>query len=273
MKNLRYLLPGLILALCLARPAGAEPIKGVFALAGKPAGIEGTLEAMAQPNGEALDIVFTRPDQAVPLKDYAVELTKQLHVIAIRSDFGDFVHDHVTRVDEDGHFRLVMKLGPGLYHIYADCAPTGLGQQVVRFDVSVGGVKAQAPDLQPTGLSASSGDYTVRFDALSPVAGQEAMTTLHILKNGQPAPDIMPFLGVPAHAVFIDTEDLSYLHAHPMAMGGDMKGMSGMKPAKGPVDPNFMLHFTPAKAGIYKLWIQFNGGGKLQTVPFVFAVK
>ncbi len=264
-------------AMWLWAPAWADTVQGVYALAGKPAAIAGTLEATLQKNSEALDIVFTKPDQAVPLKDFAVELTKQLHVIAISQDFSVFLHDHVAHIGADGHFRLVMKFPqPGLYHIYTDGAPAGLGQQVMRFDVQVGSTSPSAePNLQPTGLSATNGTYTVTFDSLAPVAGQETMATLHILKHGQPATDIVPFLGVPAHAVFIDTEDLSYLHAHPMAM--DMKGMGGMsmpmKLTKGKVDPNFMLHFTPARAGIYKLWIQFNGGGKLQTVPFVFRVE
>jgi hypothetical protein len=277
--DMKRLMLAFTFALLLIGPAQAETVQGVFALAGKTAAIDGTLAATAQKNGEALDFVFTKPGQTVPLQDFDVELTKQLHVIAISSDFSVFLHDHVARISDDGHFRLVMKFPkPGLYHIYTDGTPAGIGQQVLRFDVQIGSLCQTAePDLQPTGLSGTSGKYTVRFDALAPVAGQEAMVTLHILKNGQPAPDIVPFLGVPAHAVFIDTGDLSYLHAHPMAIGAKMQEMGGMMmPAKaltGKVDPNFMLHFTPARPGIYKLWLQFNGGGKLRTVPFVFAVK
>ena len=262
----------LLLALILlALPARAETVKGVFALAGKSAGIEGSLEATAQKRGEALDFAFTAPGQATPLHAFDTELTKQLHVIAISADFSVFLHDHVAQVDKDGHFRLVMKFPkPGLYHIYTDGSPAGLGQQVLRFDVQIGSLCESAePALQPTGLSAGNGKYTVIFDSLAPVAGQEAMVTLHILKKGKPAPDITPFLGVPAHAVFIDTEDLAYLHAHPMILSEP----SPQGLARGAVDPNFMLHFTPAKAGIYKLWVQFNGGGKLLTVPFVFGVK
>jgi hypothetical protein len=34
-----------------------------------------------------------------------------------------------------------------------------------------------------------------------------------------------------------------------------------------------MLHVQPPKAGTYKLWVQFIGGGKVRTVPFVVAVR
>jgi len=40
-------------------------------------------------------------------------------------------------------------------------------------------------------------------------AGQEAQLTLHLLRDEKPAPDLAPFLGVAAHAVFIDASDLT----------------------------------------------------------------
>ena len=44
------------------------------------------------------------------------------------------------------------------------------------------------------------------------------MLNVNILKDGKPATDLHPYLGVPAHAVFLDAKDLSYVHTHPMAM-------------------------------------------------------
>jgi len=43
-------------------------------------------------------------------------------------------------------------------------------------------------------------------------AGQEAQLTLHLLRDKKPAPDLAPFLGVAAHAAFIDASDLTYIH-------------------------------------------------------------
>lgn len=82
-------------------------------------------------NSKALDFVLMPMGSAKPITKYDIELTKQLHVIAVSDDFKTFLHDHVTQAAKDGHLRLSMTFPhPGLYHVYADSTPTGLGQQV-----------------------------------------------------------------------------------------------------------------------------------------------
>ncbi len=124
-------------------------------------------------------------------------------------------------------------------------------------------------------------------------AGQEAELRLHLLRDGGPAPDVTPYLGVAAHAVFIGAADLTYVHAHaapataPMtggtgaAMKHDMPGMAGMDmPGMGGaalrpgtrVSPDLTLHVRAPKAGTYLLWLQFMAGGQVRTVPFVVSV-
>jgi hypothetical protein len=53
----------------------------------------------------------------------------------------------------------------------------------------------------------------------------------------------------------IGADDLAYVHAHPMG-GTD-------SPAE------LTIHVAPKRAEAYALWVQFRGGGKLYTVPFV----
>ncbi len=165
--------------------------------------------------------------------------------------------------------------------------PSYLGQQVIRFDISLDPgtpASAQPPAPQPTGLTGSDGRYGVSFDALDLRAGQEAQLTLHILRDGQPAPDLAPFLGVAAHAVFIAATDLTYIHAHaaPAAIdaaqhhdmaGMDMPDMDAAPLSPGAtVAPDLVLHVTAPKAGAYLLWLQFSAGGHVRTVPFVVTV-
>jgi hypothetical protein len=51
------------------------------------------------------------------------------------------------------------------------------------------------------------------------------MRYIQILKDGKPATDLHPYFGSPAHAVFLNAYDPSYVHAHPMAMD-EMMDMS-----------------------------------------------
>ena len=299
-----------------AQPARAPlpTLQGIYALPDGQPKVSATLTAAPKPGGpsgtEILDVAMARLGTAQPVTRYETELSKQLHLIAVSGDLRGFVHEHGEKPDARGHFRVPMTFPHGgLWHVYADGVPAGLGQQVMRFDLNLRTVPApEAPSApQPTGLEGKDGQYGVQFDALDLRARQEAELQLHLLRDGQPAPDVTPFLGVAAHAVFIDAADLSYVHVHAApaanptaggtgaAMKHDMTGMAGMdmpemgRPGGGghggmpgmggapmrpgtKVSPDLTLHVSAPKAGTYLLWLQFMAGGKVRTVPFVVAV-
>lgn len=297
---------------CLPAAALAgEVLPGVYALPGGHPKVTATLIATPGRNGaETLDITMTEAGQQHPVTKYETELSKQLHVIAVSSDFRTFLHEHGDRPGSDGHFRVAMRLPhPGLYHVYADAVPAGLGQQVMRFELKVGDAPAQQPSSSPvpTPLQAADGRYRVRFDPFTLRAGQESQLSLHLSRDGHPARDVTPFLGVAAHAVFIGADDLTYVHVHaapaaaPKAGGtgalrqGDLTGrpvaapserhatgemsMSGMEgmpgdplPMNARVPSDLTLHVLAPKAGTYLLWLQFMAGGQVRTVRFVVAV-
>lgn len=274
---------GALLGLMLAGSAFAAPppVAGTYALAdGKP-GVSATL-AVTPGTPTVLDIAMARLGDARPITRYDVELSKRLHVIAVSGDFRVFLHEHAERPGADGHFRVPIRFpGGGGWHVYADAVPSGLGQQVMRFDIGSdpSGTSPAAP--QPTGLTGNDGRYGVRFDALDLRAGQNTQLKLHVLRDGKPAPDLAPFLGVAAHAVLISAADLSFVHAHaaPAAAGAahhhGMAGMPGMEEAHPPgakLPADLLLHVTAPKAGTYLLWLQFSAGGRVRTVPFVVAV-
>lgn len=236
-------------------PAGAveapRPVTlpGTYALPDGQAKVAATLTATptarggTKPGTKVLDVAMTQLGTGRVVTRFATELTKQLHVIAISEDFRTFLHEHGDKPDARGHFQVLMAFPRGgRWHVYADAVPVGLSQQVMRFDLDLDGV---APSTQPaavpppTGLEASDGRYAVRFDSLDLRAGQESELRLHVLRDGSPAPDLAPYLGVAAHAVFISVADLTYVHVHaapaaaPMAGGTgapmrhDMTGMAG----------------------------------------------
>ncbi len=291
-------------------------LTGTYALPDGQPKVAVTLAAAPKPGGQAgtqvLDVAMTRLGTGQVVTRYETELSKQLHLIAVSGDLRAFVHEHGDKPDARGHFRIPMAFPHGgLWHVYADAVPAGLGQQVMRFDLDLGGTGTPGgqpvPTLQPTGLDGTDGRYGVRFDALDLQAGQEAELRLHVLRDGEPASDLTPYLGVAAHAVFISATDLTYVHAHAApttapAVGGtgaamkhDMTGMAGMDmpdmghagggghggmPGMGGapmrrgtrVAPDLTLHVRAPKPGTYLLWMQFMAGGQVRTVPFVVAV-
>ncbi len=201
-------------------PSGPK-LTGAYALPDGQAKVAATLTATPKPGGQPgaqmLDVAMTRLGTGQPITRFETELSKQLHLIAVSGDLRTFVHEHSDKPDAHGHFRVPMAFPhAGLWHVYADAVPAGLGQQVMRFDLDGGGGAPGTPSAtpQPTGLDGADGRYGVRFDALGLRAGQEAELRLHLLRDGEPAPDVTPYLGVAAHAVFIGAASLAYVHAH-----------------------------------------------------------
>ena len=267
-----------------------QTIVGVHALAGAPARAAGALSVRETgPLARELEITMADIATGTPLIDFEEELTQQLHVIAVDSALSTFVHEHAEEADGDGRFRVEVQFPkPGTYHLYADAAPAGLGQQVLRFDLPVGESTPAAPaNLAPwaeRALISSDGPYTVELDTSGLAAGRESEASMRILKSGGPADDLQPYLGVPAHAVFIGANDLAYVHAHATARSPESDGSSGghggpdphaghgAPNTKGSVPPELTLHVTAPQAGAYALWVQFIGGGEVRTVPFSIAV-
>jgi len=301
MKKSAYIPLALLAAVfsMIAVAAASSVIAGTFALQGSVPQTVGYLSAQQignDPLDRRLDIWMTKSGSTVPIRAYDVDMTKYLHLVIVNDNFTMFLHLHPT-LQPDGHFVIKQRLPfAGVFHLYADGEPHGFGQQVFRFDLSLGhptyfepaavasAEQTQAPpgtititrDASERHTVAHSSGYTVRLSSNQLPAETEAMIAIHILKNGKPASDLHPYLGALAHAVFLNAYDLSYVHAHPMPFSsGNMSPGSmypeNMKPlpANAHISPNMMLHVFLNEPGIYKLWLQFRGGSQLIVVPFV----
>ncbi len=125
--------------------AAPPPVAGTYAPPdGKPQ-VSATL-AVTPGTPSVLDIAMARIGDARPVARYDVELSKRLHVIAVGEDLRVFLHEHPERPGVDGHFRVPVRFPQGGgWHVYADAVPSALGQQVMRFDVSLGPTGAKLP--------------------------------------------------------------------------------------------------------------------------------
>ena len=301
MLKFARMLPALVFAGFLAAaplsfsPAGAaipapvpapasQTLEGQFALQGQQPQTEAHLKITPTPGKpltEKLDLWMTLPGKPAAIQSYQVEMTKKLHMILVRDDFKVFLHEHPA-LRPDGHLVLSQTFPlPGTYYAYTDGLPNGMNHQVFRFQFDVGQPSPPNRNLPQTGLGVEAGPYEVDISSVRLRAGQMATLDVAILKNGQPATDLHPYLGVPAHAVFLDAQDLSYVHVHPTAKGEMMNmGMNGNMamadpppmPENGPSPSALQLHLALRQPGSYKMWLQFRGGSQLCIAEFTITV-
>ncbi len=255
---------------------------GIFALLGGTPKIVST--ARVQSSGETATLsIWQSRDGKTPIVKYDVDMQKLMHLIVVRDDFGSFMHLHPVFDRATGTFSQPFSKDAGhRYYVYADTTPTGVSEQVFRFTIGPDGSTAarQAPPPQlsatPSPPSVSAGPYSVAVGRTTLSADSPQSLDLTVLEAGRPAPDLTTYLGAAAHAVFIDTSTLEYVHVHPtvrdapaMAMGAGPN--MAMRAQAGPL----MTIAVPAlPAGTYKLWIQFAArSGAVYTAPFTLRVR
>ena len=266
--------------------ASPPTLSGTFAFQGGQATTEGHLRltpGAGSPLKQHIDIwMCSQASPLQPIRNYGTEMTKKLHVVIVSSDFSIFLHVHPV-LGANGHFTLDQQFPtPGLYYLYADAVPNDGDHQVFRFALHLSKSDAPArPVLVPTGKEVSVGPYTVDLSRARLHAGSMDTIEVQILKGDAPARDLHPYLGVPAHAVFLSSQDLTYVHVHPMpmtpgppdTMNMDMSKMTMDMPDNASSPPDMVLHVSVKEPGTYKLWLQFRGGSQLYVAPFVLVAN
>lgn len=277
MESVTRTLAGLVVAIL----ASIVPLAGTYALLGGKAAVVAHLNADHGPGSNVhLDVYQTREGSAAPIRRYDLDMTKDMHMIVLRDDFATFAHVHPAFDAATGHFTIVVPMPRGhAYYIYTDSQPTGIGQQVFRFTYDAGAGSVHAPvgldEASPT--KAQVGRYSVRLAATTIPATTPHTIDVTIERDGKLATGLRPYLGAAAHAVFINTATLAYVHVHPMVQGATMSmPMSGMQmDDDGPAQagPKLSMHVPALPAGAYRLWLQFQGPDGLQTVPFTLVAR
>ncbi|MDQ2872657.1 MAG: hypothetical protein M3R35_05980 [Candidatus Eremiobacteraeota bacterium] len=252
----------LLAVACLAASPAVKPERGVFALQdGKPA-IRSMLTVRGSASGQnKIDIVQYPIGSTVPITHYTLDQTQLMHLVVVRDDFRSFVHLHPV-LHDNGHFTVDVALDADhRFYAYADTVPSGDTKQVFRFGLEAG----VPPRKLDTTVAASkptvhAGPYSVRLQSTRIAATQPLRATVTIQRGGRIATDLQPYLGAAAHAVFINTGTLQYVHAHPMYTGAAGTG-------------HMMLMIPALKRGTYKLWLQFRGDSALYAAPFTIVAR
>ncbi|MCM2419095.1 hypothetical protein [Streptomyces sp. RKAG293] len=210
----------------------------------------------------AYRFTVTGPDGR-PVTDFAIEQTKRMHFYAIRSDLTGFQHLHPTMAADGTWTADLAALAPGSWRLFASFTPnagTGKGTAfVLSRTVTVPGT-ATKTSLPAATTSTDVDGYTVTVKG-SPMAGMEHPLTVNITQGGKPVTDLQPYLDTYAHLTAFHEGDTAFAHLHPQTkVNGDHGG------------PELSFHAELPTQGNWRLFLQFQTGGKLHTAAVTLNV-
>jgi hypothetical protein len=200
------------------------------------------------------------PTTLEPVTRFTVVHEKLFHLFLVSYDLSYFSHEHPV-LDPDGWFRLQTRLPkPGTYRLIADFDPELGAPQIAVKTFSTAGYSAPlessiphpAPDLSPK--TATNLRAALRIEPPQPIAGKKTMLFLHVA----PADGIEKYIGAWAHLLAVSNDLIDTIHSHPFLADG------------GP-DMQFNLFFP--RAGTYRIWIQLQRRGVVNTVSFTIPVS
>lgn len=236
-------------------PAGLQVAQDGYAL---------SLEQTTVPASDRADLRFriVGPDGHA-VTDFEVAHGKRLHLIVVRRDLSDFQHVHPTMA-ADGTWRVALDLGePGAYRVFADFRPVGADAgYTLGHDLTVPGDQRPV-DLPAPSRTALVDGYSVTL-AGDVVAATTSELTLSVSRDGRPVRDLEPYLEAYGHLVAIRDGDLAYLHVHPDGEPGDGRTRPG---------PDVTFFTEVPSDGRYRLFLDFQHGGRVRTAAFTVAVE
>ncbi|MBD1834273.1 hypothetical protein H6F61_16615 [Cyanobacteria bacterium FACHB-472] len=186
---------------------------------------------------------------------------KLMHLIVVSDDFQVFNHIHPT-YKQNGRFEVNASFPQsGNYSLFSDYKPTGQKEQVSVLKAQVAGkITSPAPTVDLNSAK-TFGDTKVNLTFSKPkIKAGEDVTLQFNLQNAadnQPIKDLQPYLGEKGHLVILrqspNLTAADYIHAH---------AMNNTPPEQ------VSFHTQFPQPGKYKVWGQFNRGGKVVTADF-----
>ena len=208
-----------------------------------------------------LRFVIREPHGGAPVRSFALLHERLMHLFVVGHDLAFFAHVH-PEIAPDGTFEQSVTLPrAGAYRLIADFAPEGAAPQLLQKTIVTAGyrgsLRAGAPP--PVDVSAKTvEDVRVTLAASEPIAGREQLITFEVAdaSTGKPVTDLEPFLGAPGHLLFVGSDLLTAAHSHPVVEISTAAG------------PEVVFQVLFPRAGVYRLWVQFQRRGRVLTAPF-----
>ena len=246
---------------------GYCPRCGMKLVIGIPDDVEYRLELTVKPRvfraGEKVQLKFrvADPRTGKTVDHYEIVHEKLFHMFLVSDDLQYFVHDHPVP-QPDGTFLYDETFPkPGLYRVAGDFYPTGGTPQLIANTVIVPGapgseVKLASPSLRPElGVShCANMDVELVMDPPQPIAGMKTLLFFHV----NPGDGLEKYIGAWGHMLVASDDLIDMFHDHPFIADGG---------------PQVQFNIIFPRARTYKVWVQFQRNGVVNTASFTVPVS
>jgi len=239
---------------------GKCPRCGMALVAGIPDPTEYHMDLTISPKpvkpNEPVHLAFEVFD---PWKDRRVEKftvvhEKLFHMFIVSRDLQYFVHAHPTW--HEGRFSYDITLPkPGMYRVLGDFYPEAAAPQLLSETIFVAGAEAAAPAIgrDYSTKAAENLSVDIATSPPDPVAGVTAQLRLTLT----PGDGLEKYLGAWGHMLAASDDLIDMIHTHPFIADGS---------------PQMQFSLVFPRPRPYRLWVQFQRRGVVNTAHFDVAV-
>ena len=186
-----------------------------------------------------------------PVISFQIVHEKLFHLFVVGQDLDFFIHDHPI-FEPDGSFRYEMEFPkPGMYRVLGDFYPDGATPQLIAKTIFVSGGNSAAPVLPRDYGAKSAKNLQVEFrtEPAQAIVGMKTQLHFHL----SPAEGIEKYLGAWGHMLVASDDLIDMIHTHPFIADGG---------------PDIQFNVTFPRVRTYRVWVQFQRGGVVNTAHF-----
>jgi hypothetical protein len=243
---------------------GICPRCGMTFVSGVPDIVEYPLDLTTQPDppraGAMTRLTFgiVNPRTLQPVRSFEIVHEKLYHVFLVSQDLSFFLHTHPERQpDEDFHLDVRLPK-PGLYRVLSDFYPSGGTPQLITNSVIVPGSDVSMnPATIDVDLSPKQTE-NARVELSIAPARVVARQNVSLLFRITPDQGVEPYLGAWGHMLAASADLIDMVHNHPRSAVDE----------KGGADKALQFDMAFPRPGTYRVWVQFQRLGVVNTVAF-----
>lgn len=229
--------------------------------------VEYILDLKLQPRrprvNQPLELIFwvNDPNTGRRVENFEIVHERLFHMFIVSEDLNFFLHEH-PRFAPDYSFRFKTRFPkPGMYRVLCDFYPKGGTPQLLTRALLIPKSPALplplvAATLNPDLTEKQSLNIAVELvtEPTVPIAGMETLMLCRL----RPADGIEQYLGAWGHMLAVSDDLVDVMHSHPFQADGG---------------PQIQFNVTFQRARTYRVWLQFQRKGVVNTVVFNLPVS